>query len=116
MRVGKLLAMAAAVRIPPVGHEDSGAFLIHFCSSLVTVAGHRHQGIFSYRANHINAASSTCWASLSKLGDFVERARGLLLRGFAPAWAAEAAVAARSVLVAGATDTAHLFFALDCNS
>ncbi len=28
-RIGKLLAMTAAVRIPPVGHEDSRSFLIH---------------------------------------------------------------------------------------
>src|SRR5438270_5206429 len=33
--------MAAAVCIPPVGHENSGAFLIHDCPFLVTVACHR---------------------------------------------------------------------------
>ena len=49
----ELLAMAAAVGIPPVGHEDSWAFLIHVASLLVTVAGHRHRDL-----NHLTFGGS----------------------------------------------------------
>ena len=52
----ELLAMAAAVGIPPIGHEYSWAFLIHDVP-LVAVAGHRHR---SENVLHYRAQSKRC--------------------------------------------------------
>src|SRR5947209_4926020 len=55
--------MAAAVGIPPISHENSGAFLIHDCPFLVTVACHHCKGRYSHSRDHLgNSAGCTSTA------------------------------------------------------
>jgi len=80
----------------------------------VTVAGHRHQGIFSYRANHINAASSLLGESFK--ARWFRWAGGDYHCGLCPSSDGRGGRRHMVCACCRATDTAHLFFALDCNS
>src|SRR5690349_11471848 len=60
----ELLTMAAAVRIPPISHENSGAFLIHSCPFLVTVARHHCNERCSHRRGHSGNSAGCTSAAL----------------------------------------------------
>src|SRR5438270_12347368 len=55
--------MATAVSIPPISHENPGAFLIHDCPFLVTVACHHCKRRYSHSRDHLgNSAGCTSTA------------------------------------------------------